>query len=140
MWDLTVPGNKDHDFYIITGGPYPAENSSPAYPRQGGAASVLVHNNGGGDDFNQAMSKALSWLQSRGFKAEKPTLGRFGTIKDVPIGMQTANGKTGFRVEWDERSGAHINVWSGKEKGPHFTFDAPESTVTKIQGRYGCHE
>jgi hypothetical protein len=100
---------------------------------------VLVHNDDGGDDFNQAMSKALAWLGQRGFSAEKPTLGRFGTIKGQPIGMQTADGKTGFRVEFDERSGAHINVWSGKEKGPHFTFDASESTVTKIQGHYGCH-
>lgn len=34
--------------------------------------------------------------------------------------------------------GAHINVWSGKEKGPHFTFGASESTVTKLQGKFGC--
>jgi hypothetical protein len=61
-----------------------------------------------------------------------------GTIKGMPIGMQTADGRTGFRVEFDERSGAHINVWSGKEKGLHFKFDASELTVTKIQGRYGC--
>jgi hypothetical protein len=84
------------------------------------------------------MNKALAWLEERGFKAEKPTIGRFGDIQGKPIGTQTADGKTGFRIEYDERSGAHINVWSGKEKGPHFTFDASESTVTKLQGHYGC--
>lgn len=52
--------------------------------------------------------------------------------------MQTADGKMGFRVEFDERSGAHVNVWSGKEKGPHFAFDGTAKTVTKIQGNFGC--
>jgi hypothetical protein len=79
----------------------------------------------------------LGWLEERGFSAEVPTLGRVGATQGMPIGMQTANGKTAFRVEFDGRSGAHISVWSGKEKGPHFQFDASESTVTKIQRRYG---
>ncbi|MBT2445694.1 ricin-type beta-trefoil lectin domain protein [Streptomyces sp. ISL-43] len=104
-----------------------------------GATPVLVHNAGGGeDDYNQAMNKALAWLEARGFNAEKPTIGKFGTIKGQPIGMQTGDGKTGFRIEFDERSGAHINVWSGKEKGPHYEFKATESTVTRIQSRFGC--
>ncbi|MFI5736557.1 polymorphic toxin-type HINT domain-containing protein [Kribbella sp. NPDC051587] len=104
-----------------------------------GATPVLVHNAGGGDDFNQSMNKALDWLEPRGFKAERPTIGKFGTIQGKPIGMQTSDGKTGFRIEFDQRSGAHINVWSGKEKGPHFTFDATESEVTKLQSLHGCH-
>ena len=40
--------------------------------------------------------------------------------------MQTSNGKVGFRVEFDAKSKAHINIWVGKEKGPHFKFDANE--------------
>lgn len=99
-----------------------------------GTADVLVHN----DDYNQAANAALGWLEERGFRAERPTIGRFGDIKGLPIGRQTANGKIGFRVEFDERSGAHINVWNGKEKGPHFTFDATSKTVTKIQRQFGC--
>ncbi|WP_200869111.1 hypothetical protein [Salmonella enterica] len=47
--------------------------------------------------------------------------------------MTTADGKTGFRIEYDERSGAHINVFSGKDKGEHFLSDASESIVTKLQ-------
>ncbi|WAX80208.1 polymorphic toxin-type HINT domain-containing protein [Streptomyces sp. KMM 9044] len=106
-----------------------------------GATPVLVHNIGGGpvtDDFNRARNQALTWLSSRGFKAEKVTLGKFGTIKGKPIGRQTANGKVGFRIEFDDRHGAHINVWAGKEKGPHFQFNATESAVTKLQGLHGC--
>ncbi|WP_328427491.1 polymorphic toxin-type HINT domain-containing protein [Streptomyces sp. NBC_00443] len=120
--DLTI--DDVHTYYVLAG-----------------ATPVLVHNDGGGpatDDFNQARNQALEWLSSRGFKAERVTLGKFGTIKGKPVGMQTANGKAGFRIEFDERSGAHINVWSGKEKGPHFQFNASEATVTKLQGLHGC--
>ncbi|MER7900868.1 polymorphic toxin-type HINT domain-containing protein, partial [Streptomyces sp. NPDC096046] len=120
--DLTI--DDLHTYYVLAG-----------------ATPVLVHNDGGGpvtDDFNQARNQALAWLSSRGFKAERVTLGKFGTIKGKPIGMQTANGKAGFRIEFDERSGAHINVWSGKEKGPHFQFNATEATVTKLQSLHGC--
>lgn len=89
-------------------------------------------------DFNQARNEALKWLEKRGFKAEKQTLGRFGDISGKAVGMQTLDGKTGFRVEYDTRNGAHINVWSGKEKGPHFTFEGSEKTVKKIQNHYKC--
>ncbi|NUT33565.1 MAG: hypothetical protein HOV79_10870 [Hamadaea sp.] len=118
MYNLTV--SNIHTYYVLAG-------DTP----------VLVHNEGG-DDYNQALNKALAWLDERGFVAERTTYGKFGTIAGQPIGMQTADGKTGFRIEFDERNGAHINVWSGKEKGPHFNFDASESTVTKIQGQFGC--
>lgn len=50
--------------------------------------------------------------------------------------MTTANGKTGFRIEFDERSGAHINVFSGKLKGPHFQFNGNQNTVNKIIKRF----
>ena len=98
------------------------------------ARSFTATNTGvGGPDFNQAMNQALEWLLARGFKAEVPTIGKFGSTTGRPIGMQTADGKVGFRVEFDARSGAHINVWAAKEKGPHFTFAASEATVERIQ-------
>jgi hypothetical protein len=101
---------------------------------------VLVHNNGPCDprkldDFNQARNKAMDWLEERGFKSERPTSGKFGN-KGKNIGRRTADGKKGFRVEYDERNGAHINVWNGKEKGPHFKFNASEKTVNKLHARY----
>ncbi|MFP1853859.1 RHS repeat-associated core domain-containing protein, partial [Lonsdalea quercina] len=88
---------------------------------------------GAKDSYEQARNKALKWLEDRGFKAEKVNTGKFGSTKGKPVGMTTIDGKTGFRIEYDERSGAHINVFSGKDKGEHFLFDAPESTVTKLQ-------
>ncbi|WP_125940157.1 hypothetical protein [Neisseria dumasiana] len=79
----------------------------------------------------------MDWLEKRGFKAEKTRFGKFGTIKGKPVGMQTADGKCHFRIEFDDRHGAHINVQAGKEKGPHFLFKASEKTVTKIQRTFG---
>ncbi len=103
------------------------------------AQKILVHNNGPCDievkDFNQARNKAVEWLEERGFKSEKPTAGKFGN-KGKNIGRQSADGKTGFRVEFDERNGAHINVWHGKVKGPHIKFKASEQTVNKLHTRY----
>lgn len=86
--------------------------------------------------YEQARNEALSWLEQRGFKSENQTFGKFGYTKNEPIGRQTNDGKVGFRIEHDSRSGAHINVWAGKEKGPHFEFDASEKTVKKIQKRF----
>jgi hypothetical protein len=54
-------------------------------------------------------------------------MGRFDSTKEKPIGMTSADGKTGFRIEYDERSGANISVFSGKKKGEHFLFDVIKS-------------
>ncbi|MCI0151969.1 hypothetical protein KNO81_39735 [Paraburkholderia sediminicola] len=64
-------------------------------------------------DFNQAQKAALEWLDARGFKAEQPTLAKFGDNAGTLIGMKSADGRVGFRVEYDARSGAHINVFAG---------------------------
>ena len=50
--------------------------------------------------------------------------------------MQTSAGKAGFRVEFNERSGACINTWVGKEKELHFEFQSSEKRVTKIPKHY----
>ncbi|WP_342496408.1 T7SS effector LXG polymorphic toxin [Bacillus sp. FSL K6-3149] len=86
--------------------------------------------------YEQSRNEALVWLEERGFKSEKQTFGKFGYTRNKPIGRQTEDGKVGFRIEHDSRSGAHINVWAGKEKGPHFQFDASEKTVKKIQKHF----
>jgi RHS repeat-associated protein len=82
-------------------------------------------------DFNQARNAAVQWLEGHGFKAERPTLGKFGDNAGKPIGMKSADGKSGFRVEFDERHGAHINVWSGRQKDT-FTFEGNRSAVDQI--------
>ncbi len=83
--------------------------------------------------YEQARNAALKWLEKYGFKAEKPYKGRFS---DKPNGMSDASGKTRFRVEYDERSKAHINVESGKIKGPHFQFEGTEKMVQQIIKRF----
>ncbi|TKC89446.1 hypothetical protein FAZ69_10945 [Trinickia terrae] len=88
-------------------------------------------------EFNQAQKAAMEWLGARGFKAEQPTLAKFGDNAGKPIGMKSSDGRVEFRVEYDERSGAHINVFAGKEKGPHFTFEGNQSTVDQIVRQYG---
>ena len=50
------------------------------------------------------MNQVLEWLESRGFRAEAATLGRFGKRKGMPVGMHTSTGKVGFRVEFDNRN------------------------------------
>jgi len=87
-------------------------------------------------DYNQARNMALKWLEKEGFQAEELVIGKFGTSKGKAIGKSTADGKVGFRVEYDTRSGAHINVWSGKNKGPHFQFNSSEKSVNKIIKRF----
>ena len=105
-----------------------------------GSQGVLVHNGSAEtfSDYHQARNAALSWLekQGQGFKAEKVVLGKFGPNKGNAIGMQTSDGKIGFRIEFDKKNGAHINVWSGKEKGPHFKFEGSEKTVNRIVKRF----
>lgn len=50
--------------------------------------------------------------------------------------MKNADANIGFRVEFDTRSGSHINIFSGKLKGPHFQFNSSEKTVNKIITRF----
>ncbi|MFJ6213451.1 hypothetical protein ACIQGZ_08990 [Streptomyces sp. NPDC092296] len=57
-----------------------------------GNTPVFVHNDDG-DDYNQAMDKALKWINQRGFSTKRPTIGKFGTIQGKPIGMQTSDEK-----------------------------------------------
>ena len=43
MWDLTVPGNNDHDFYVLPAKP----SSQRGYYSVAGDTAVLVHNTSG---------------------------------------------------------------------------------------------
>ncbi|MBP1126325.1 MULTISPECIES: RHS repeat-associated core domain-containing protein [Pseudomonas] len=86
--------------------------------------------------YEQALNKALEWLLENDFRAEKPKLGKFGERKGQPIGMQTTEARTGYRVEYDERNGAHINVWTHKKKGPHYTFEGTSKTVFQLTKRF----
>jgi hypothetical protein len=79
---------------------------------------------------------AMERLGVRGFKAEPPNFAKFGDNAGKPIEMKSADGRAGFRVEYDARSGAHINVFAGREKGPHFTLEGNQSMVNQIVKQY----
>ncbi len=80
-------------------------------------------------NFNDAQRAAQSWLKTRGFNpamAERSVSKFTGEVN----GMKAD--RTGFRIEFDARNGAHINVFSGKEKGPHFLFPGNDNSVKSI--------
>jgi hypothetical protein len=69
MWDLTVPGNNDHDFYVlpeviqdVSGGRYYDLHE------QGVAAAVLVHNDNlcGAPSGSQAIDHNIEWVRESG--------------------------------------------------------------------------
>ena len=92
-----------------------------------GPDGVVVHNSACDlirvRSHNEGMQHALSWLEERGESLTQPNAGRFGWQKGRPNGMLSADGSAGWRLEFDARSGAHLNIWSGKEKGPHIIIE-----------------
>ncbi len=44
-------------------------------------------------------------------------VGKLGSQKGVTTGYKSADGKKGWRVDYDKDKGGHINWWNGKEKG-----------------------
>ncbi|PUZ21863.1 hypothetical protein DCC81_25085 [Chitinophaga parva] len=54
--------------------------------------------------------------------------GKFGSQEGKVTGWSSANGKSGFRVDYDAAKGAHINWWNGKEKGA-VQFSADQRVV-----------
>ena len=75
-------------------------------------------------NYDGAIRAALDWLGERKVHLEEAYESRLGGF-----GMRTADGSGGYRIEFDDRSKAHINVWSGHEKGPHFTFPGNAAAV-----------
>lgn len=55
MWDLTVPGNNDHDFYVIAEG----ASDQRAHEVRVGDVAVLVHNTDGCELFSNTMPGTL---------------------------------------------------------------------------------
>ncbi len=97
-----------------------------------GSLGTLVHNSC--PDFNPRMREALDWLKARGFDSTKarPFPSRM-SVKHMggrTNGMR--HGDIGYRIEFDARSQAHINVFAGKEVGPHFTFSQSEADMLAV--------
>jgi len=93
-------------------------------PPPPGGRSPTAHFNSA----HNAMSGAMKWLTARGFTSGDATLARLGP-KGTINGMRS--GDVGYRVEFDARSGAHINVFAGKEKW-HFAFPGGEGAAQSL--------
>lgn len=76
----------------------------------------------------------MTWLRTKGFQVGTATRGRFGAAQGTINGLRS--GGTGYRIEFDARSGAHINVFSGKEKW-HFIFPGGQSAVKSLLRQLG---
>ena len=76
--------------------------------------------------YHEAITKALEWLKVHGAGVlDEAFEAKFGGF-----GMRTIDGSSGYRLEFDDvRSGAHINVWSRRLKGPHYTFPGNKADV-----------
>jgi len=105
-----------------------------------GTGAVLVHNESVPPvytDFNKATNVALDWLRSQGVDTSKvsgPFLAKFGPHKGKPIGVRFEGGGY-YRIEFDARSGAHVNVGVKKVDGPHIHFEGNQKTVNNLIDR-----
>ena len=77
------------------------------------------------NSYGDAILAALKWLRDRKvLHLDEPYESKFGGF-----GMRTRDQSAGYRIEFDNRSSAHINVWCGHEKGPHYLFPGNEKDV-----------
>lgn len=58
-------------------------------------------------------------------------LGKFGSQNNVRVGSQSANGKKGWRIDYDSKKGGHINWWNGNEKGA-IPINAGQNQIDQI--------
>ncbi|TCI85061.1 DUF6443 domain-containing protein [Tenacibaculum sp. M341] len=64
-----------------------------------------------------------------------PKFGKFGSQEGIQVGFQSANGKKGWRIDYDFNgtigTRGHINWWNGKEKGA-ILIKAGEQQINQI--------
>ena len=78
-------------------------------------------------NFNDAIRAALDWLADHKVKLDEAY-----ESKSKSFGMRSFDRTGGYRVEFDDRSSAHINVWCHGQKGPHFTFPGNAQAVCAL--------
>ena len=80
------------------------------------------------NNFDQAIKRALAWLRERGItQLDEAYVGKMGGF-----GMRTLDKSAGYRIEFDDRCSAHINIWTHYEHGPHCIFPGNEQAVKAI--------
>jgi len=77
----------------------------------------------------EAIARALAWLRNEKVELEESFETRMNSF-----GMRNADGSGGYRIEFTNTHAihAHINVWSGKNKGPHYTFPGNLNAVKSL--------
>lgn len=75
--------------------------------------------------YGDAITAAIAWLKRQG----ADTLDEAYEARMGGFGMRTIDGSSGYRIEFDPRSGAHINLWSRKLQKAHFMFPGNEQDV-----------
>jgi cytoskeletal protein CcmA (bactofilin family) len=129
VYNFTV--GTDHTYFVDMGrGAVWVHNGACkfAFPGQvGGTAEFPEFRS-----FSTAQRNALGWLEERGFTTGKVTVGKFGEAAGLPNGLKSEIGNIGYRIEFDINNAAHINVFAGKIKGPHFKFPGNQQSVLAI--------
>jgi hypothetical protein len=93
MWDLTVPGNNDHDFYVL---PASANSGTHYQVDQAGVTAVLVHNC---DNLSDIADKVQGTLKDA----------RASNSRTVGI-MQASDGRMFAANAGDSFTGAQLRV------------------------------
>ena len=74
-------------------------------------------------NYNDAIRAALDWWRGRNVVLEETFEAKRG------IGMRSLDGSSGYRLEFDQRSRAHINSMSGVTNKKALTTCFPETRV-----------
>ena len=64
-------------------------------------------------NYNDAIRAALDWLRDQRVQLDEAFEAKMGGF-----GMRSFDGSGGYRIEFDARSQAHVNVWSHSKRGP----------------------
>ena len=117
MWDLTVPGNNDHDFYVMAA--------------QGGDVPVLVHNSTCGVD-----PSLIQKLQESGVKFTPSDVVAAGENADGQVVfMETGNSRAGLTHIIEQHGGQFAQMGIPEEQVPDFVITAAtEGKVVGVQG------
>jgi hypothetical protein len=94
MWDLTIPGNNDHDFYVVAG-----------------SVSILVHNIDGG--CGSAGGQAGDGGQN---PAENPNPGALKKLSDSQA-KKIVGDPHAFKAEYAFGPVSHFDIYVDKESG-----------------------
>lgn len=120
MWDLTVPGNGDHDFYVTAG-----------------SVSILVHNNDGecgitpSDLSGSTASNYNRYLKSLPSGAEEPTITQLpdGNVQfDANVPARNIPGSYATYTKVVDPEGRTVTFYK--------TTYAPDGSVVHVKVKY----